>query len=71
MILWRKGNCQSVFESTTFQFVMIFFKRLLWTAVTNLFAAWIIFDANLWHEFESVKQNITNTKYDFIIGKAD
>ena len=48
---------------------MIFFQRLLWTAVTNLFAAWIIFDANLWHEFQSVKQNITNTKYDFIIGK--
>ena len=48
----------------------IFFKRLLWTAATNLFAAWIIIDANLWHEFdEKCQQNITNIKYDFIIGK--
>ena len=47
----------------------IFFKRLLWAAATNLFAAWIIIDANLWHEFDKIQQNITNIKYDFIIGE--
>ena len=64
----QTGNCQSC---ARFQFVMtgIFFKRLLWAAATNLFAAWIIIDANLWHEFDKIQQNITNIKYDFIIGE--
>ena len=49
---------------------MIFFKRLLWAAATNLFAAWIIIDANLWPDYQKIRQNITNTKYDFIIGES-
>ena len=60
------SNCQSC---ARFQFGMIFFKRLLWAAATNLFAAWIIIDANLWPDYQKIRQNITNTKYDFIIGE--
>ena len=52
------------------QFVMIFLKRLLWSAFTNLFAAWIMIDMMLWQDFENVQTHQYNgSTYDFIVGK--
>jgi hypothetical protein len=51
---------------------MIFLKRLLWSAVTNLFAAWILVDMILWSDIENVGGGGAaglNTTYDFIIGE--
>ena len=50
---------------------MIFLKRLLWSAATNLFAAWIMVDMFLSTELNTVPQHSFNgSVYDFIIGKT-
>ena len=49
---------------------MIFLKRLLWSAATNLFAAWIMVDMILWSDIENVGgSGLDNAVYDFVIGK--
>ena len=50
---------------------MIFLKRLLWSAATNLFAAWIMVDMFLSTDLNTVPQHSFNgSVYDFIIGKT-
>ena len=49
--------------------VMIFVKRLLWSAMTNAFTVWLLLDMNLWSDLEKVDSEGLLPTYDFIIGK--